>query len=72
LNPITHILVSWIVADSSNLDKRERAAVTMSGIIPDIDSFGIIAEQLNKFLFCLEKWLFSIRNHIQKNRRGVC
>jgi membrane-bound metal-dependent hydrolase YbcI (DUF457 family) len=48
MNPITHYLVSWVVADSSNLDKRERAAVTLSGVIPDIDSFGIIAEQLTK------------------------
>jgi len=48
MNPITHLLVSWVIADSTDLDKRERAAVTLSGIIPDIDSFGIVAEQLTK------------------------
>ena len=48
MNPITHVLVSWVVADSAGLNKRERAAVTVSGIIPDIDSFGIVAEQLTK------------------------
>jgi hypothetical protein len=40
--------VSLAVADSSNLDKKERAVVTLSGVIPDIDSLGIIAEQLTK------------------------
>ena len=48
MNPITHLLVSWVIADSADLDKRERAAVVISGIIPDIDSFGIVAEQLTK------------------------
>ena len=48
MNPITHLLLSWVVADSSDLDKRERMAVALSGVIPDIDSFGIIAEQLTK------------------------
>ena len=48
MNPITHLLISWVVADSSGLDKRDRTAVTLSGIVPDIDSFGIIAEQLTK------------------------
>lgn len=40
--------MSWVIADSAGLNKRERAAVTVSGIIPDIDSFGIVAEQLTK------------------------
>ena len=48
MNPITHVLVSWVIADSAGLNKRERAAVTVSGIIPDIDSFGIVVEQITK------------------------
>ena len=48
MNPITHLLVSWIIADSSDLEKRDRAVVTLSGIVPDIDSLGIIAEQWTK------------------------
>jgi inner membrane protein len=48
MNPITHLLVSWVIADSSEFDNKERTAVTLSGVIPDIDSFGIIAEQLTK------------------------
>ena len=48
MNPITHLLVSWVIADSSDLEKRDRAVVTLSGIVPDIDSFGIAAEQLTK------------------------
>ena len=48
MNPITHLLVSWAIADSGDFDKRERAAITLSGVAPDIDSFGIIVEQLTK------------------------
>ena len=48
MNPITHLLVSWVIADSSDLEKKERLTVTLSGIIPDIDSFGIVVEQLTK------------------------
>ena len=48
MNPITHLLVSWVIADSGDFNKRERAVITFSGVVPDIDSFGIIAEQLTK------------------------
>ncbi|MEJ2096695.1 MAG: hypothetical protein P8Y38_06045 [Deltaproteobacteria bacterium] len=48
MNPISHLLISWVIADSAELNERELAVVTISGIVPDIDSFGIIAEQLTK------------------------
>jgi hypothetical protein len=46
MNPITHFLASWTVANVAELDKRERAAVTLAGIVPDIDGFGLFAERL--------------------------
>lgn len=46
MNPITHFLVGWVVANSADLNRKERAAVAISGVIPDIDSVGIIAEKL--------------------------
>ena len=46
MSPITHFLVGWIVANSTDLNRRERAAVTLAGISPDIDAAGIIVEKL--------------------------
>ena len=48
MNPITHLLISWVVADASNLNKRERAIVTLAGLVPDVDGVGIAAEVLTR------------------------
>ncbi|MDM8518105.1 metal-dependent hydrolase [Desulfobacterales bacterium HSG16] len=48
MNPITHFLIGWTLAGSVTLDRRERAIVTVSGVIPDIDGIGIIAEKLTQ------------------------
>ena len=48
MNPFTHLMVGWVVANCDGLNRRERTAVTVSAIIPDIDSIGIIAEKLTK------------------------
>ena len=48
MSPITHLLISWVVADADGLNKRERAVVTMAGVAPDVDAFGIIAEALTR------------------------
>ena len=46
MSPVTHFLVGWVVANTADLNRRERAAVTIAGIIPDIDSAGIVVEKL--------------------------
>jgi len=48
MSPVTHLLVGWVVANSNDLNRRERAAVTISAIIPDIDAVGIVAEKLTQ------------------------
>lgn len=35
MSPITHLLISWVVADAGNLDKKDRAIVTVAGLAPD-------------------------------------
>lgn len=44
MHPTSHFLTGWLVANSSELNQRERAIVTFASVIPDIDSLGIIAE----------------------------
>ena len=46
MNPITHLLAGWTVANLADLNKKERIAVTLAGVVPDIDGFGLFAERL--------------------------
>lgn len=48
MNPITHLLVGWTVANTAALTQRERALVTIAGIIPDVDGFGMITDFLTR------------------------
>ena len=44
MNPATHFLIGWAVANSKPLERRERAAVAIAGVIPDADGLGMVAE----------------------------
>lgn len=49
MNPITHFLIGWTVANiDDQLTRRERAIITLAGVAPDIDGFGIITELLTR------------------------
>jgi hypothetical protein len=44
MHPSTHILLSWLMADSDGLDRRGRMVVTLSGAVADLDGLGVVAE----------------------------
>ncbi len=48
MNPASHLLISWAVANTAAIARRDRILVTLSGIIPDIDGAGIVAELLTE------------------------
>ncbi|MFQ5931086.1 MAG: metal-dependent hydrolase [Nitrospiraceae bacterium] len=48
MSPVTHFLVGWLVANTADLDRKERAVVTIAGVVPDIDGLGAIAETLTR------------------------
>jgi inner membrane protein len=48
MSPVTHFLVSWALAGTSGLKRRERAAVALAGVAPDLDGLGIIPELLTR------------------------
>jgi hypothetical protein len=49
MSPITHLLLGWTVANAgTSLDRRERAAVTLAGVVPDLDGLGLVAEILTR------------------------
>ena len=46
MNPVSHFLLGWVVAGADGrLSRRERGAVTLAGVVPDVDGLGIIAEK---------------------------
>src|SRR5450755_3061474 len=45
MNPITHALVGWCLAETApQLTNRERGAVVLAGVAPDLDGLGIVPE----------------------------
>ena len=48
MNPVSHLLTGWVVANTADLTTRDRALVTLAGVVPDIDGLGIIAEILTE------------------------
>ncbi len=48
MNPITHFLVSWDVANVTPGSRRDRAIITIAGILPDVDAFGLLPELLTR------------------------
>jgi inner membrane protein len=48
VNPLTHTLIGWTLANGVALTRRDRALVTLAGVIPDVDGLGIVAELLTR------------------------
>ena len=48
MHPVTHLLTSWVVASVPDLEPRDRALITVAGVVPDIDGLGFVAEVLTK------------------------
>ena len=48
MNPISHLLTGWLVANTVPLNHRERAVVTLASVAPDIDGIGIVAEMFTR------------------------
>ena len=48
MSPVTHFLISWSLANSYRINRKDRALVTIAGISPDFDGLGIIADILTR------------------------
>ena len=48
MHPVTHLLFSWTIANVVPLQKRDRALVTIAGVIPDVDGMGLVAELITR------------------------
>jgi hypothetical protein len=48
MSPVTHFLTGWVFANCANLNRKDRALVTLACVIPDVDGLGIIPELLTR------------------------
>src|SRR5260370_15529073 len=49
MNPITHALAAWCLAETApRLTNRERGVVVLAGVAPDLDGLGIVPELLTR------------------------
>ena len=44
MNPLTHWMVGWSVAELTPLARRDRAFVAWAGLLPDADGLGILVD----------------------------
>ncbi len=45
MSPITHFMLSWLVAEAGGFERRrDRVLVTLAGIVPDADGLGAVVE----------------------------
>ena len=69
MHPFTHLLLGWTVANASPLERRDRALVTLAGVIPDVDGVGAIPEQITIHSDRLLSW-YSEYHHVLAHNVG--
>ena len=50
MTPGQHFIVSWVVANAKQLDRRCRIFITTMGLLPDIDGFGYPIDKFGEYL----------------------
>ncbi len=48
MNPATHFLAGWLIANVDHLERRDRTLVTLASVIPDVDGLGILSDIASK------------------------
>jgi inner membrane protein len=64
LSPITHLLVSWTLAEQTRFSPRDRKLVTWAGIVPDVDGLVLIGDVANRLLGRPEAYLYQQYHHM--------
>ena len=69
MNPVSHLLTGWVVANTADLSARDRALVTLAGVLPDIDGLGYAAEILTEHTTSPLLW-YSKYHHVLCHNLG--
>lgn len=49
MSPGQHFIISWVVANSVELDRRSRVCITASGLLPDLDGIGAVVDKVGPY-----------------------
>lgn len=63
MSPISHFLASWVVADTMLEDDRDKMLVAFAGILPDLDSLGVVCDFASPALGGPETQFYSTFHH---------
>lgn len=63
MNPITHLLTGWTLAEQSALEHRDRSLVTMAALAPDLDGLGMGLDLVNSVLSRPQSFFYSDWHH---------
>ena len=66
MSPVTHFLTGWVFANCFELERKDRALITLACVVPDIDGIGIIPELLTRNSAHPLLW-FSLYHHSLHN-----
>ncbi len=66
MSPVTHFLTGWVLAGTTVFSRRERAAVTLACVAPDVDGLGAVPELLTRHSAHPLAW-FSEYHHLLHN-----
>lgn len=64
VNPITHLLTSWSLAEASTLGPRDRAIIAWLGVAPDIDGLGAVVDISARFMGMSDPELYGRFHHV--------
>jgi inner membrane protein len=67
MSPVTHGLLSWVLANSIRTDRRGRIAITLAGIAPDLDGFGYPVEALTRTSAQPIEWFHRYHHELTHN-----
>lgn len=66
MSPVTHFLTGWVLANTTVFSRRDRALVTLAGVVPDADGLGAVPEVLTRNSAHPLTW-FSDYHHLLHN-----
>lgn len=48
MSPVTHFFAGWVLAAVAGRTRRERALITLAGVVPDVDGLGAVVEMATR------------------------
>lgn len=64
MSPVTHLFASWLIAAKTTRDTRDCRLVTLAGILPDADGFGLVIDLGARIMGNEQTWYYGRYHHL--------